>query len=232
VTPRKESRKAEKQPSTFNVAQRWFAEHRKNTLLLAIAILSPLASLYMLQNGVAAAKQGFWVWNTDANGVMIFAPVEMADPTSSIFKEITIQAAESFLKRNPAGISNPELLKRYFVNTAAAGVDREMKAEKAERERRNLFDQCEFTKEPEFLSGSGGVWRFRVTGYIKRSGNLGGVLEADVGDFTVLFELRRNPDMKRKGMFPYQVTQYRKTVKWRGAGRTEVWSSVSGEGQK
>lgn len=216
VTPRSESAKGDATASTFTVSQRWFAEHRKSTLLLAIAIVSPLFSLWYVHKTTESLKQAMWVWHVDSSGVLTYAPIGLADPDSQVFREILIQAAEVYLKRNPAGISNKELLPRYFSPIAVKAVNAELTRTAGERSRRNLFDQPEFTKLPERLDASSGAYRYRLVGFIVRTGVIDGLNERIVGDFKLGFELEPNDSVRDKGRFPFTVRQYRIEIAWRG----------------
>jgi hypothetical protein len=225
VTPRKESAKAEAQPSTFVVSQRWFAEHRKSALLLAIAIGSPLFSLWYTNRIVTQLKADMWVWNVDTSGVITYAPLGLADADSRVFREIILQAMEVYLKRNPGGLSNAELLPRYFSTAAAKAVEKEIAMSAPERSRRNLFDQAEFTKQPERLDASSGSYRYRVVGFILRSGIIDGMTERDIGDFKIGIELEPSDSVRDKGRFPFTVKGYRCVITWRSNGLTEDFSS-------
>jgi hypothetical protein len=228
VTPRKESAKGDATPSTFTVSQRWFAEHRKQALLLAIAIVSPLISLWYANKIVGQVKQEMWVWNVDSSGVITYAPIGLVDANSAVFREVVLQAMEVYLKRNPGGLSNPEMLQRYFSASAAKAVKMEVIKTDTERTRRNLFDQAEFTKLPERLDASSGTYRYRVVGYIVRNGVLDGMPERDIGDFKIGLELEANDSVRDKGRFPFTVRQYRCMITWRSNGTTEDFSSATG----
>ncbi len=226
VTPRaRMSRDFQAKGSTFDLPSRWFAERRAKTALLAIAIVVPLIALWITYRTVDRAKQATWTYNVDSAGVITYAPAEIADPSNRFFREIVLQASEVYLKRNPAGLSNSDLLKRYFTDATAKAVQLEVTRSAPERNRRNYFDQPEFTSNAELLSSSGGTLRYRVNGYIVRSGVLEGIPERDVGDFRLGFELVPNTDIKDKGRFPYLVNQYRLIVTWRNAGIMEEYLS-------
>ncbi|AHF94957.1 hypothetical protein OPIT5_00035 (plasmid) [Opitutaceae bacterium TAV5] len=226
VTPRKESKSGDRAQSTFHVHRRWFAEYRLKAFLIAVAILVPLVSLKWTKDAIAESKRATWVWNTDSNGVLVFAPAELADPDSRIFREIGIQAAEVYLKRNPAGLSNPELLTRYYTAEAQKAVRLELRSQEDERNRRNLYDQPEFTRMPERLDDSGGALRYRIQGFIVRSGVIDGLPQRDVGDFRLSIELTPTVAVMDKGRFPYQINRYKKTVVWRSNKRSEEFTSA------
>lgn len=226
VTPRAPmSRDLQAKGSTFDLPARWFAERRAKTALLAIAIVVPLVALWITYRAVDRAKQATWTYNVDSAGVITYAPAEIADPRNRFFREIVLQASEVYLKRNPAGLSNADLLKRYFTDATIKAVQMEVNRGAAERNRRNYFDQPEFTRNPELLSESSATLRYRIYGYIVRSGVLDGIPERDVGDFQLGFEMVPNTDMRDKGRFPYLVNQYRFVVTWRNAGVMEEYLS-------
>ena len=229
ITPRGESPQGEKKPSTFDVPKRWFAEYRKDVLLITIAIGSPLLSLWFVHKTIDDLKRSMWVWHLDSSGVMTYAPIALADPDSEIFKEIVMQATEVYLKRNPAGISNKELLPRYFSEASLKAIEAEVSKAAPERMRRNLFDQPEIKDRPTRLDVSGGAFRYRVVGFIVRTGVIDGVNERLVGDFKIGLVLVPNDDVRQKGRFPYIVKQYRKEITWRnieGPDAHEVYESA------
>lgn len=226
VTPRVPMDRAmQAKGSTFDLPARWFAERRSRSALIAVAIVVPLLALWLNYRTVQTAKAATWTYNVDSAGVITYAPAEIADPANRFFREIVIQASEVYLKRNPAGLSNPDLLKRYFTDAAGKAVTQEVNRSAPERNRRNYFDQPEFTTNAELLGEAGGTLRYRVSGYVVRSGVLEGIPERDVGDFRLGFELVPNSDIRDKGRFPYLVNQYRLIVTWRNAGIQEEYLS-------
>lgn len=229
ITPRKESAKGDATASTFAVSQRWFAESRLKALLVAIAIASPLLSLWYIHGTVVKLRDEMWVWNLDHSGVITFAPLGIVDANSKVFREIVMQACEVYLKRNPAGLSNVELLPRYFSDTATKAVKSELAKSNPERNRRNLFDQPEFTKQPERIDSNSGSFRYRVVGYVVRTGVIDGMVEREVGDFRIGLELEPSDSVREKGRFPFVVKQFRKVITWRTSGKSEEFESVTGE---
>jgi hypothetical protein len=224
VTPRKES-PVEEKPSTFAAPRRWFVEYRIKIAQWVLVALICLGSSYWNYRSVNASKQDIWIWHVDDNGSMTYAPARLADPNSNIFQEICMQAASAYLTRNTKGLSLPEMVRRFFDPKIGMAIDMEVRAEAEERERRNLFDQVEITKTPELISAEGGGNRYRVLGYIKRTGNMNGLPEQDVGEFRLNFILKPNVNVTNRGRFPYVVSQYIIDITWRGSRKNEIRKS-------
>lgn len=212
--------------SSFTVSKRWLAQHQIATLCIVVAIIVPLLSLWFVASSVSKMKESVWVWNIDDSGSFTWAPASIADPSSKVYREVAMQAAESYLKRNPEGLSNPEIATRYFTGEVWRAVTRDITAQANDRKRRNLYDQVEFTRQPERLDPNSNLLRYRVVGFIVRSGVIDGMAQRDVGEFRMGIELTPQIQMREKGRFPFQVSQYRVTVTWKSDGRVEEHASI------
>ena len=212
--------------STFSLPQRWLAQHQIITLCVAIAIIVPLFSLWFVASTVSKMKEAVWIWNVDDSGSFTWAPAAIADPSSRLYREVSMQAAEAYLKRNPEGLSNPEIAARYFTGEVWRAVARDISSQASDRKRRNLYDQIEFTRQPERLDPNSTMLRYRVVGYIIRSGVIDGLAQRDVGEFRMGIELTPQSQIREKGRFPFQVSQYRVTIAWKSDGREEQFVSV------
>lgn len=226
VTPRREKPGGNNAVSSFTVAQRWLAEHQVKVLCIAVAILSPLVSLWFVKDAITKAKEATWVYQVDATGAITWAPASIADPSSGLYREVVMQAAEAYLKRNPEGLSNPEIAQRFFRGNVWAAVQRDLNAQSQDRKRRNLYDQAEFSRLPERLDENATALRYRVVGYIIRSGVIDGLPQRDVGEFRMGIELAPQSELRMKGTFPFEVAQYRGTITWRSDGRVEEFASI------
>jgi hypothetical protein len=204
-----------REPTQFDIATRWFAEHRTKSLCIAVAILSPLLSLYFVLGVVRSSKERMWIWHADDNGVLTYAPASIGDSQSVVFREIAQQAVEVMLKQDPKGLSNEAMIARYMTPEAATALRAHVKFFERERQRLNLFDQASFTAPPQLIDDSGGSLRFRLVGQIIRSGAIDRTqLVRNVGDFNVGIQLVPNTSIADRGRFPYVVADYRITVDW------------------
>jgi len=199
--------------SPFTPAARWVAERQIKVLCMAVAVISPSAALWMLQRGTASLHDGVWAYSVDGAGTIHYGPVKPADASSALFREILLQAAQAFLTRNPAGLSYPEVARRIFVGESWRGLEAEVAAERVERKRRNLYDHPE-VEGIDLLDG-GGAPRFRVRGFVVRTGAVEGLpYQPPPGEFHLIVELSPQPDALAEGRYPFVVTRHRATVRW------------------
>ena len=206
--------------STFTPAARWVAEHQVKVLCMAIAAISPMASLWMLERGTANLRQGIWAYSVDGVGTIHYGPVGPADAKSALFREILLQAAQACFTRNPSGLSYPEVARRIFVGDSWRTLDGEVRAELPERRRRNLYDHPEV--EGIDVLDDGESPRYRVRGFVVRSGAVDGLpYQPPAGEFHLVVELAPQGDAMQQGRYPFVVVRHRAVVKWPGEAQAQ-----------
>jgi hypothetical protein len=202
-------------PSTFTPAARWVAEHQIKVLCMAVAIAVPLLSLWLLERGAAALKDGVWAYSVDGAGTIHYGPVKPAEAQSALFREILLQAAQACLTRNPSGLSYPEVARRIFVGESWRALEGEVRAELPERKRLNLYDHPEV--EGIDVLDEGSSPRYRVRGFVVRSGAVEGLpYQPPPGEFHLIVELAPQEDAMEQGRYPFVVVHHRCAVRWSG----------------
>jgi hypothetical protein len=200
-------------PSPFSPAARWVAERQIKVLCLIVAILSPLLSLGLLVRGTGRLQAGIWTYSVDGAGTIHYGPVAPADAQSALFREILLQATQAYFTRNPAGLSYPEVARRMFVDDSWRQLEAEVRAQAPERKRRNLYDHPEV--EGIEVLDEGGVARYRIRGFLVRSGAMDGLpYEPAPGEFHLIVEVSPQVDALLAGRYPFVVTRHRATVRW------------------
>jgi hypothetical protein len=203
--------------STFTPATRWVAEHQIKVLCMVVAVASPAASLIVLQRGTANLRQGIWAYSVDGVGTIHYGPVKPAEARSALFREILLQAAQACFTRNPSGLSYPEVARRIFVGDSWRSLDSDVRAELAERKRRNLYDHPEV--EGIEVLDDGASPRYRVRGFVVRSGAVEGLpYQPPAGEFHLVVELAPQEDAMQQGRYPYVIVKHRASVRWPGQG--------------
>ncbi len=199
--------------STFTPAARWVAEHQVKVLCMVVAVVAPLASLGLLARATANLREGIWVYSVDGAGTIHYGPVRPAEARSALFREILLQAAQAFLTRNPSGLSYPEVAKRIFVGDSWKSLQEEVRTQLPERKRRNLYDHPEV--EGIDVLDEGTSPRFRVRGFVVRSGALEGLpYQPPPGEFHLIVELAPQEDAMEEGRYPFVVVRHRAVVHW------------------
>ncbi len=202
----------------FTPAVRWAGEQQVKVLCLAIAILVPLLALVILERGTANLKSGIWAYSVDGVGAIHYGPVTPADAKSALFREILLQAAQAYYTRNPTGLSYPEIARRLFVGESWKKLERELRAEDAERKRRNLYDHPE-VESIDPLDETGSSLRYRIRGFIVRTGAVEGLaFEPPAGEFHLIVELAPQKDALQQGRYPFVVTGHNAAARWPDAG--------------
>jgi hypothetical protein len=201
--------------STFTPAARWVAEHQIKVLCMAVATVVPLLSLWLLERGTAALKDGVWAYSVDGAGTIHYGPVKPAEAQSALFREILLQAAQACLTRNPSGLSYPEVARRIFVGESWRALEGEVRAELPERKRLNLYDHPEV--EGIDVLDEGSSPRYRVRGFVVRSGAVEGLpYQPPPGEFHLIVELAPQEDAMEQGRYPFVVVHHRCAVRWAG----------------
>jgi hypothetical protein len=199
--------------SPFTPASRWVAEQQVKVVCMAVAIGAPLLALWLLVRGTASLHEGVWAYSVDGAGTIHYGPVTPADARSSLFREVLLQAAQACFTRNPGGLSYPEVAKRLFVGESWRRLSEEVKAELPERKRRNLYDHPEV--EGIDILDEGGTPRYRIRGFVVRSGAIEGLpYEPPAGEFHLIVELEPQQDALLEGRYPFVVARHRATVRW------------------
>jgi hypothetical protein len=205
--------------SAFTPAARWVAEHQVKVLCMVVAVASPAASLLVLERGTANLRQGIWAYSVDGAGTIHYGPVKPAEARSSLFREILLQAAQACFTRNPSGLSYPEIARRIFVGDSWRALEADVRAELAERKRRNLYDHPEV--EGIDVLDDGASPRYRVRGFVVRSGAVEGLpYQPPAGEFHLVVELAPQEDAMQQGRYPYVIVKHRAAVRWPGQGET------------
>jgi hypothetical protein len=201
--------------SPFTPAERWVAEHQVKVVCMAVATLSPLLSLWMLERGTADLRQGVWAYSVDGAGTIHYGPVRPADARSALFREILLQAAQACFTRNPSGLSYPEIARRIFVGDSWKALEQEVRSQLPERKRRNLYDHPEV--EGIDVIDEGALPRYRVRGFIVRTGAVEGLpYQPPPGEFHLVVELAPQEDAMVQGRYPFVVARHRAVVRWPG----------------
>jgi hypothetical protein len=201
--------------STFTPAERWVAEHQVKVLCMAVALASPAASLWLLERGTANLSRGVWAYSVDGAGTIHYGPVKPADARSELFREILLQAAQACFTRNPSGLSYPEVAKRLFVGDSWTALEGEVRSERPERQRRNLYDHPE-VEGIDVLEEGASPW-YRVRGFIVRTGAVEGLpYQPPAGEFHLIVELAAQQDAMQQGRYPFVVVHHRASVRWPG----------------
>lgn len=206
-------------PAAFAPAVRWVAEQQVKVLCMAVAVASPLASLIVLFGATRNLGRGVWAYSVDGAGTIHYAPVRPAEARSALFREILLQAAQACFTRNPGGLSYPEVARRIFVGDSWRTLDGEVRAELAERRRRNLFDHPEV--EAIDVLDEGSSPRYRVRGFVVRSGSVEGLaFQPPPGEFHLIVELSAQDDAMQQGRYPFVVVHHRAVVRWPAAAQS------------
>ena len=206
----------------FSPVARWLGDHQAKVLCLAIAIVSPLASLAFVERSTAHLRAGVWAYSVDATGSIHYSPVSPADAKSALFREILLQAAQAYYTRNATGLSYPEIAQRIFVGEGWKHLQNDVEAEAAERKRRTLYDHPE-VEAIELLDETAGAYRYRVRGFIVRAGAIEGLpYQPPAGEFHLIVELTAQPDALQLGRYPFVIAHANAAVRWpspEGPGR-------------
>lgn len=204
----------------FTPAARWVAEHQVKVVCMIVATASPVASLWLLARGTANLREGVWAYSVDGAGTIHYGPVRPAEARSALFREILLQAAQACLTRNPSGLSYPEVARRIFVGESWKALEDDVRAELPERKRRNLYDHPEV--EGIDVLDEGGSPRYRVRGFVVRSGAVEGLAyQPPPGEFHLIVELAAQEDAMQQGRYPFVVVRHRAVVHWPEEGQTQ-----------
>jgi hypothetical protein len=223
TTPRFDRPDPSTKSSPFTPTMRWVAEHQIKVICIGIAIIVPLMSLYILAKGIHDAKSRFWAYSVDASGVITYAPVDIVDANSTLYKEICMQAGQLFFTRNPKGLSYPEFASRLCAGDAWALLQAILRDQSKDRELRNLYDQAEVSS---VKVRDATLRRYLIEGVIVRSGVLDGLPVRTRGDFKMAAEMIDQPIADVKGRYPFAVGKFYVEITW-SDGKKEVWPKQS-----
>jgi hypothetical protein len=191
--------------------KRLAAEHQMKMLCIAVAIVVPLICLVLVGQAVRDARTPQTTIALDGSGVMHIGPLESLNPDAALFREISLQIAQTHFNRNPKGLDAAEMAERLYTSESLKNLQDEVAAEASLMERRNYFQQVQVVEiEPLDKGDLKQKPKYRIKGYIVRNGIVDGISQRESPMyFRLTVELDQNPDFGVRGQYPYKVNRYK-----------------------
>ncbi|MES2704991.1 MAG: hypothetical protein V4726_00150 [Verrucomicrobiota bacterium] len=186
-----------------------FRDRRLLALLVVLLIITnalvPMALVWMLYREQIVVV-------ADEQGNMVIGPGMDFPDASRLHSMAGLMATKSLLERNPTGFDTPEMVRNMFMRDAFKKAQIEITAAMPELGRREIHQKVEISSVDVTgvrQAGSVQVYYIKTTGQIIRNGRLEGTAIQEADNFSIQYEMWRNPRLTRNGRYPLVVTNYR-----------------------
>lgn len=174
-------------------------------LLIVTNTIMPLGLVWMLYREQIVVV-------TDQQGNMVIAPGMDFSDASKLHTASGLIATKALLERNPTGLDTPEMVRNLFIRDGWKKAQAEMAAAMPELARKDIHQKVELSSIDVTgvrQAGDVQIYYIRTTGQIIRNGHLEGTLIQEVDNFSIQYEMWRNPRLTQNGRYPLVVVNYR-----------------------
>lgn len=174
-------------------------------LLIATNAIVPISLVWMLYREQIVVV-------ADEQGNMVIGPGMDFSDASKLHTIAGLMATKALLERNPTGLDTPEMVRNMFVRDAYKKAQAEIAAAMPELGRKDIHQKVEVSSIDVTgvrQAGSVQIYYIKTTGQIIRNGRLEGTGIQEVDNFSIQYEMWRNPRLTQNGRYPLVVTNYR-----------------------
>lgn len=148
----------------------------------------------------------------DEQGNMVIGPGMDFSDASKLHTIAGLMATKALLERNPTGLDTPELVRNLFMRDAYKKAQAEITAALPELGRKDIHQKVEVASIDVTgvrQAGAVQIYYIKATGQIIRNGRLEGTAIQEADNFSIQYEMWRNPRLTQNGRYPLVVTNYR-----------------------
>lgn len=207
VEQRTQANPGEKDESGLPIRQAIVFKREKNFWQLA-TFLSWIVAIGVILYSRAEEGKKPYVYVVDGAGTIHFGPLEVLNPTSSVYTTTALWAAQAFFQRSPVGFDLPELISAYFRADAADKAKNDLKAQMPSITAESLHQKPEISSI-QFIKESGKIAVMRVKGQIIRAGSLSEQeMRRPALPFVLNLAIVPNPRLSAKDTVPFVVSDF------------------------
>jgi hypothetical protein len=207
VEQRTQADPGEKDKSGLPIRQAIVFKREKNFWQLAtfLSLIGAIATILYFR--AEEGKKPF-VYVVDGAGTIHFGPLEVLNPTSSVYTTTALWAAQAFFQRSPVGFDLPELISAYYRTDAADKAKADLKAQMPAIAAESMHLKPEISSI-QFIKESGKIAIMRVRGQIIRAGSLTEQeMRRPALPFVLNLAIVPNPRLGQKDTVPFVVSDF------------------------
>ena len=156
-----------------------------------------------------------YVYVVDGAGTMHWGPLEVLNPSSTVYTTTALWATQAAFQRSPVGFDLPELVSAYFRADAGDKLKADLKSQMPAILAESLHIKPEISSI-QFIRESGIIAIMRVRGQLIRAGNLTEQeMRRPALPFVVNLAIVPNPRLSQKDTVPFVVADYNAFVDYR-----------------
>jgi hypothetical protein len=187
------------------------APYRIIWIAVAVAIISPLASMGIVLKILNDSKEPSRVIVVDAADNFIVGPLQNIDQ-SPIFERSGKLATLAALSRTAAGFDYPEMAKGIFYGDALKRLETDLQKQLPNLRAQNLHQKVEISTI-QTVETVGAGRKLYIFGSIGRFGtDVSGYAVTHAESYRLILVLVPNPRLGERGAYPYVVNDYRLQV--------------------
>ena len=182
---------------------------REKNIWQVIAFASLLAAIgaILFFHSQEGAKP--FVYVVDGAGTIHFGPLEVLNPTSTVYTTTALWATQAAFQRSPVGFDLPELVSSYFRADAGVRLKNDLQSQMPTITAESLHIKPEI-ESIQFIKEQGKVAIMRVRGQLTRAGNLTEQeMRRPALPFILNLAIVPNPRLSQKDTVPFVVSDYK-----------------------
>jgi hypothetical protein len=198
----------QKDVSGLPVPAQLAAFRREKNVWQLLAFLSLAAALGAVLFFHQQERAKPYVFVVDGAGTMHFGPMELLQPTATVYTTTTLWATQALLQRSPIGFNLPELVNAYFRADAAQKAKADLDAQMPAIQAQQLHTFPEVS-EYRLVREAGAVIVMKAKGQLIRTGNLSEQqMRQPALPFEVNLMIAPNPRLGQKDSVPFVVRDF------------------------
>ncbi|MDZ4815025.1 MAG: hypothetical protein SGI71_02015 [Verrucomicrobiota bacterium] len=201
--------KKEAPRSPFTPVLRLATEHEQKKWYFILMIGSFIFCILSMLGAISLLTEKKFVFVVDGSNSIAAGPLEsISELQSPVYRNTALLAATAAWQRSPVGFDLPELVRDVYAADALQTLNADMESKLDRYKVRNIHQKPEVSNI-EVLSDKKGYRLVKVTGNLIQAGSYEGVAISDSIPFKMLLMIGSNPNLTRRGQYPFIVTDLR-----------------------
>lgn len=202
------SQPADSTATTHPAMVHWDSHAKRSRFLLLLAVLSIVGSAAVQFLTVRAINNSRYVVVLDGSDTFYVSPLEADDLQNPVFARTAILGAEVILNRTPSGLKLPELAKGLLGDVAWEKLREEVSSGAEDMKAKSMLWEP-IVRSTTAMREVEGLRIYQVRGELVRVGSVGGGPFIDPIQFNLVLAMEPNPNLGKRGQFPFVVSNYR-----------------------
>lgn len=198
--------------SSFPPTLRLAAEHKQKNAALAFAFVCLLVAIGSILLAIRWNREPQYVFVMDQSGNIEWGQLQSMKQNNQLPFIHAQLAARAILEWSPTGPDNEELAKEILAPAVWKQVqETEFEAVREDFRARDIYQNLYVETLRKFSESASGEVIVVVQGKVNRHGSVGGYATREIIEFKLSVRMVRNPNMIKRGNWPYRVNEYKLT---------------------